>query len=135
MYYFYSSQLRHTALGLTLIYWCLAANIFGNERFTSPDSPRKTYSLNVDWKFTKPDQPDSDIPQFAELGFNDAAWPTISIPHSFNETDTFRTIISHGGGDRGGYKGLAFYRKHFKLPEAAKASKVFIEFEGMHQAG
>jgi len=44
-------------------------------------------------------------------------------------------IISHGGGDRGTYKGLSWYRKHFKLPAETAGHKVFIEFEGMRQAG
>ncbi len=47
--------------------------------------------------------------------------------------DSFRTLISHGRGDRGVWQGTAWYRKHFKLPGAA--AKVFLEFEGMRQAG
>ena len=93
------------------------------------------YTLNVDWKFTKPDRPIDEIRNFADVGFDDSKWQSVSMPHSFNETDTFRTIISHGGGDRGGYKGLAFYRKHFKLPPTREARRLFIEFEGMRQAG
>src|SRR5262249_32948880 len=89
----------------------------------------------ADWKFTKPSGPDEEVAGFAAVDFDDSQWQTVSTPHSFNETDTFRTIISHGGGDRGGYKGLAFYRKHFKLPASAQAGKVFLEFEGMRQAG
>ncbi|HEY2881583.1 MAG TPA: beta galactosidase jelly roll domain-containing protein, partial [Pirellulales bacterium] len=109
--------------------------IFGAEKFTPPASPRTTYNFNLDWKFTKPPQPAETIPDFEAANFDDSKWQAVSTPHSFNETDTFRTIISHGGGDRGGYKGLAFYRKHFKLPAAAQGSKVFLEFEGMRQAG
>ena len=48
-------------------------------------------------------------------GFDDSAWTTVSTPHTFNDVDSFRQIISHSGGDRGTYKGLAWYRKHFKL--------------------
>jgi beta-galactosidase len=44
-------------------------------------------------------------------------------------------IISHGGGDRGTYKGLSWYRKHFKLPAELTGHKVFLELEGMRQAG
>ena len=72
---------------------------------------------------------------FEAVDFDDSAWQSVSTPHSFNETDTFRTIISHSGGDRGGYKGLAFYRKHFQLPEGTRQGKIFLEFEGMRQAG
>jgi beta-galactosidase/beta-glucuronidase len=41
----------------------------------------------------------------------------------------------HSGGDVGTYKGLAWYRKHFKLPADLSGRKVFLEFEGMRQAG
>jgi beta-galactosidase len=59
----------------------------------------------------------------------------VATPHSFNDVDSFRKIISHGGGDTGTYKGLSWYRKHFKLPAELAGHKVFIEFEGMRQAG
>ncbi len=70
-----------------------------------------------------------------DVSFDDSQWATVSTPHSFNDVDSFRTIIDHSGGDRGTYKGLSWYRKHFKLPAEAAGSKVFIEFEGMRQAG
>jgi hypothetical protein len=35
---------------------------------------------------------------------------------ALNDVDSFRKIISHSGGDLGTYKGLSWYRKHFKLP-------------------
>ena len=31
--------------------------------------------------------------------------------------------------------GPACYRKHFKLPAGAEGNKIFLEFEGMRQAG
>ena len=107
----------------------------GAEAFIPPASPRATYNFNLGWKFTKPNHPDEEISGFEANDFPDEAWQSISTPHSYNETDTFRTIISHGGGDRGGYKGLGFYRKHFKLPASSQGSNVLLEFEGMRQAG
>ena len=67
--------------------------------------------------------------------FDDSKWTTVSTPHSFNNVDSFRTIISHSGGDRGTFKGLVWYRKHFKLPAEFAGHKLFLEFEGMRQAG
>ena len=64
-----------------------------------------------------------------------SAWTTVSLPHSFNDVDLFRKFISHSGGDLGTFKGLVWYRKHFKLPAKLTGSKVFLEFEGMRQAG
>ena len=67
--------------------------------------------------------------------FDDAAWDSVATPHSFNDVDSFRKLIVHSGGDRGTYKGLSWYRKHFRLPVLPAGHRVFIEFEGMRQAG
>ena len=67
--------------------------------------------------------------------FDDSAWTPVSTPHSFNDADSFRQIISHSGGDRGTFKGVVWYRKHFKLPSQFAGQKIFLEFEGMRQAG
>jgi hypothetical protein len=75
------------------------------------------------------------LPGAQEVSFDDSLWETVSTPHSFNDVDSFRVIVDHSGGDRGTYKGLSWYRKHFKLPASAAGSKVFIEFEGMRHAG
>jgi len=102
----------------------------GQEKYSVPASPRTTYNFNSNWKFIR-----QDVAGAEAMSFDDSKWQTVSTPHSFNDVDSFREIISHGGGDRGTYKGLSWYRKHFNLPAEAAGSKVFIEFEGMRQAG
>jgi beta-galactosidase len=99
--------------------------------FTPPASPRTVYNFNPDWKFTFGDQTGAEQP-----GFNDAAWSNVSLPHTWNETDSYRAYISHGGGDQSEkMMGIGWYRKHFKLPANADGQKVFLAFEGMRQAG
>jgi beta-galactosidase len=98
--------------------------------YTPPDSPRVTLNFNLDWKFLR-----EDVPAAEALSFDDSRWTTVSIPHTFNDVDSFRELISHGGGDRGTYKGLSWYRKHFKLPADLAGRRIFLEFEGMRQAG
>ena len=100
-----------------------------------PASPRIRYNFNPGWKFLRSERPDQDIPGFEASDFDDSSWQTVSTPHTFNDADSFRVLISHGRGDRGTYKGLAFYRKHFQLPASAEGGKVFLEFEGLRQAG
>jgi beta-galactosidase len=100
------------------------------QTFTPPITPRVILSMNPDWKFIRQDVPDAQTPNF-----DDSKWTTVSTPHSYNETDSFRTIISHGGGDRGTYKGIGWYRKHFKVPAEYAGRELVIEFEGMRQAG
>src|ERR1017187_786862 len=99
-------------------------------KFTPPASPRVTYNFNADWRFIRQDVPGAEV-----VSFDDSLWDTVSTPHTFNDVDSFRVVIDHSGGDRGTYKGISWYRKHFKLPASAAGSKVFIEFEGMRQAG
>ena len=98
--------------------------------YTPPASPRVTYNFNSDWKFIR-----QDVAGAQEVSFDDSLWETVSTPHSFNDVDSFRVIIDHSGGDRGTYKGLVWYRKHFRLPANAAGSRVFLEFEGLRQAG
>jgi beta-galactosidase len=87
-------------------------------------------NFNLNWKFIRENVPGAEAP-----GFDDSAWTTVSLPHSFNEVDSFRKIISHSWGDLGTYKGQVWYRKHFKLPAKLAGNKIFLEFEGMRQAG
>ena len=98
--------------------------------YIPPKSPRTTLNFNLNWKFIRQDVPGAEAPDF-----DDAAWSSIATPHSFNDVDSFRKLISHGSGDTGTYKGLSWYRKHFKLPATLAGNRVFLEFEGMRQAG
>src|SRR5208283_1673951 len=98
--------------------------------FVPPVSPRQTFNFNLDWRFIR-----QDVPGAQAVDFDDSNWIAVSTPHTFNDVDSFRTIISHSGGDRGTFKGLVWYRKHFKVPADLAGGKVFLEFEGMRQAG
>ncbi len=98
--------------------------------YKPPASPRAKINFDLNWKFFRDDVPGAEAP-----AFDDSKWATVSTPHSFNDVDSFRQIISHSGGDRGTYKGLSWYRKHFKLPANLAGRKIFLEFEGMRQAG
>jgi beta-galactosidase len=98
--------------------------------FQAPASPRATYNFNPGWRFIREDVPDAVKPDF-----DDTAWTKVSTPHTWNDIDSYRSFISHSGGDRGAFSGIGWYRKHFKLPAGAKGGKVFLEFEGLKQAG
>jgi beta-galactosidase len=97
---------------------------------TGLPSARATYNFDIGWKFIRQDVPGAEVP-----AFDDAAWTIVSTPHTYNDTDTFNRIISHGGGQQGAYMGVAWYRKHFSLPATVPGHKAFLEFEGMRQAG
>src|SRR5262249_18738940 len=103
------------------------------QKFTPADSPRREYSLDLNWKFFKEDK--AKASDAAAAAFDDSAWETVSTPHTYNDVDSFRTWASHSGGDRGTWKGTVWYRKHFKLPPETNGKRVLLEFEGMRQAG
>jgi beta-galactosidase len=99
--------------------------------YQPPISPRVVYNFNSGWKFAY-----GDTTGVEKVEFNDNAWANVSLPHTWNETDSYRAFISHGGGDRGEkMMGIGWYRKHFKLPAGTDGQKVFLQFDGMRQAG
>jgi beta-galactosidase len=98
--------------------------------YSAPSSPRADYNFNPGWKFFK-----GDVTNAEQVAFDDSKWADVSAPHTYNDVDSYAHIISHSGGDRYPYAGIAWYRKHFKLPASAHDGKVFLEFEGLKQAG
>ncbi|MGZ5189607.1 MAG: glycoside hydrolase family 2 protein [Flavisolibacter sp.] len=92
--------------------------------FVTANSQRTKYNFNSDWKVFVGDAKGAELPDF-----NDAAWKSITLPYAWNEDEAFRKDI------RDLSTGIAWYRKNFILPATAKNQKVFIEFEGIRQAG
>ncbi|HQU85961.1 MAG TPA: DUF4982 domain-containing protein [Pyrinomonadaceae bacterium] len=95
-----------------------AANVFAQ------DFSRAKYNFNSDWKLFVGDAVGAE---WAE--FDDSKWKIVTTPNAWNEDEAFRKDIKDLS------TGIAWYRKHFKLPENAVNKKVFLEFEGIRQAG
>jgi beta-galactosidase len=92
---------------------------------------RLTLNFNSDWKFTK-----SDPSGASTNGFDDRSWIPVSLPHTYNDTDTFDNWSTPGHrGEQIQWGGRTWYRKTFTLPLAYRGKKVFIEFEGVRQVG
>jgi beta-galactosidase len=102
-------------------------------KFTPPASPRAVYNFNPGWKFMFDDQSGA-VTGADAVAFDDSAWANVSLPHTWNETDSYQKYISHGSGDQSEKLGVGWYRKHFKLPASAEGQKVILEFDGMRQA-
>src|SRR5262249_44669481 len=64
-----------------------------------------------------------------QAGFDDSNWKDVTLPRAWNEDDAFRKDIKDLS------TGVAWYRKHFRLPQSATGQKVFLEFEGIRHAG
>ncbi|HVN77705.1 MAG TPA: glycoside hydrolase family 2 TIM barrel-domain containing protein, partial [Terriglobia bacterium] len=58
--------------------------------------------------------------------YDDSWWEPVYLPHTWNAHD--------GCDDIPGYfRGIGWYRKHFRLDEGQKGKRVFLEFEGVFQ--
>ena len=88
------------------------------------NSHAATYNFNPGWKLSVGDPTNAALPEFA-----DGAWPGVTLPHAWNEDAAFKVAIDKLP------TGIAWYRKHFKLPPDSAGKKVFFEFEGVRQGG
>lgn len=91
---------------------------------TPSAGPRRKYNFNSDWKLYIGDARSAEKPDF-----DDSGWKAVTLPHAWNEDDAFQKDIKDLS------TGIAWYRKHFLLPENSQNKKVFLEFEGIRQAG
>ncbi|MFD2162156.1 sugar-binding domain-containing protein [Paradesertivirga mongoliensis] len=96
----------------------LAASVF------AADSPRIKYNFNPGWKLFRGDAKGAEAP-----AFNDASWEAITLPHAWNEDSAFKVAIDKHP------TGIVWYRKKFRLPASDMGKKIFLEFEGVRQAG
>ena len=87
-------------------------------------SERIKYNFNSDWSLFVGDLPDAK----AAFNHNNPDWKNVTLPHAFNEDEAFKLSIDQLTDT------IMWYRKSFKLPQADKNKKVFIEFEGVRQA-
>lgn len=103
---------------------CCAALLCGVVAHAAPRSQRVKYNFNSGWKLFAGDPAGAEAP-----GFDDASWKDVTTPHAWNEDDAFKKDIKDLS------TGVAWYRKHFRLPAGSAGMKVFLEFEGIRQAG
>lgn len=88
-------------------------------------------NLNFDpgWKFIKADPANA----FA-VDFDASDWTNVSLPHTYNDTDTFENFSLPGHrGEENQWGGRTWYRKTFSLPESCQGKKVYIEFQAARQ--
>jgi uncharacterized protein YcfL len=85
---------------------------------------RVKYNFNPGWKVFV-----GDDPAAVKNDFDDSRWKNVTLPYAWNEDDAFKKDIKDLS------TGIAWYRKHFKIPASSKGRKIFLEFEGIRQAG
>jgi beta-galactosidase len=121
--------MKTTLLSIVIAAVWLQISASAAASYTPPASPRATYNFNPGWKFIR-----EDVTNAEQVAFDDSKWTDVGLPHTWNDVDSFRALISHPGGDQTIYLGIGWYRKHFKLPASAEGQKIILEFEGLRQA-
>ena len=86
----------------------------------------RTRRIDTDWRFHLGDAPEAFF-----MGYDDAAWRRVMLPHDWAVEHPFDICWSSGTGYLPG--GTGWYRKHFTLTEAEAAKRVRITFQGVYK--
>jgi len=87
--------------------------------FPLENSGREVWNFNAAWRFHL-----GDVANAEQKDFNDRSWEVVSTPHSVQLTP------AEASGCRN-YQGIAWYRKHFVIPQEAKGRDVVLHFEAI----
>jgi beta-galactosidase len=88
--------------------------------------PTERVPLDRDWRLMIGDSADAAAP-----GFDDRAWKSIDVPNDWAIAGPFDEKARSTGSGAWLPTGVAWYRKHFRLPGNAKGKRVFVEFDGV----
>jgi beta-galactosidase len=93
-------------------------------------SQREVRDISADWKFFK-----GDVPNGQSETLNDANWPSINIPHSWNADELFdyRNYRDTIDVTQMIYRGIGWYRKQFTVDESWKSKYIKVNFLAANQ--
>ncbi len=104
-------MMKRKVLVLCCWLWAVVTPMVAGER----------YNFNAGWKVQM-----GKNPKASGVKYDDAQWQSVTLPWSFNQHEAFGKHIAVLSDT------VAWYRKHFSLPEELqKGKKFFIEFEGV----
>ena len=87
--------------------------------FPLENSGRLIWNFNAGWRFHL-----GDVAGAGTKDFDDQAWEVVSTPH------TVQLMPAEASGCRN-YQGIAWYRKHFRLPKECVGRDVTLHFEAI----
>ncbi len=87
--------------------------------FPLENSGRLVWNFNAGWRFHL-----GDIAGAEAKDFDDTSWEVVSTPH------TVQLMPAEASGCRN-YQGIAWYRKHFRLPKECAGRDVTLHFEAI----
>jgi len=113
--------IRNVLPGLVLI-------LLLNQCISKKENARMTVNFGKDWKFQLGDNPGAEA-----VGFADASWRKLNVPHDWSIEGAFseKNPATPGGGALPG--GIGWYRKSFKVSADDLKGTVFIDFDGVYQ--
>ena len=113
--------IRNVSLGLFLL-------LVLNQCVSKQEKGRSTVNFGKDWKFQL-----GDVPGAETVGFADASWRKLNVPHDWSIEGEFseKNPATPGGGALPG--GIGWYRKSFKVSAEDLKGSVFIDFDGVYQ--
>ena len=88
---------------------------------------RVVIGFNDAWRFTL-----GDAPQALDANFDGASWRELTLPHDWSIEGNFSEAHPAGSGGGALPGGIGWYRKRFKIEEALRGKKVFIDFDGVY---
>jgi beta-galactosidase len=87
---------------------------------SAPSSDRRVdTNLNLGWSFQR-----ADVTGAEETAFDDSAWTTLDLPHTWNALD------GQDGPATPYYRGIGWYRKHYTVPSALEGQRLYLQFDG-----
>ncbi len=86
--------------------------------YVPPASPRTDTLIDTGWKHLRMDSSGASA-----TAFDDAAWASVTLPHTWNATDG-----QDGGSNY--YRGIGWYRRHYTPPASAAGKRIFLQFDG-----
>ncbi|MFT3789212.1 MAG: glycoside hydrolase family 2 TIM barrel-domain containing protein [Tepidisphaeraceae bacterium] len=90
--------------------------------YAAPADPRVTVDLGSGWRFLRADPAGA-----AGVAFDDSAWSSVTVPHTWNALDG-----QDGGSNYA--RGIGWYRKSITLPASLANKSVSLRFDGSSMA-
>lgn len=108
---------RHLFKAAVIVGWFFALG----QMARADDALRQAQDLDPGWKFIE-----QDVAGAQEAAFDDSAWQSISLPHTWNNLDG----AGNGPVRADYYRGPGWYRRHIDLSAGAFAGKrLFLKFD------
>jgi len=82
---------------------------------------KAAHTLSGEWRFAVDPNAAGEAGGWAALGFDDADWALVEVPHTWNVM-----------ADHVDYEGLAWYRRSFATPALAQEALVRLRFEAVY---